>query len=251
MKRTKNLQLQRLESRTTPAGAVALLTRGLPGTASATAGGESLVQPPNDVTGTGYQGNHRQGSDDGRFLAFTSSAANLVPGQIDTNAGEDVFLFDSLTQTTTLVSRSHDAPLRAANGGGIGPAVSADGRFVAFQSAASDFVPGYVSGESGGYDVYLFDRLNHSVTLVSRDHAVPNRGANSHTYALALSADGRYVTYNSPATNLIAGLQQVFGNSGPTPWGELYLFDRVTQSTELISHPPGLPTTTGEQGTGP
>ena len=97
-----------------------------------TAGGESTLnqdaggQPCCSVSG------------DGRYVVFVSDASNLVPGQADANDARDVFLRDLNLGTTTLVSHSTGSPLRAGNGESFYPTVSADGRYVAFQSAATD-----------------------------------------------------------------------------------------------------------------
>ena len=94
------------------------------------------------VASDGAQGNGDSGgpaiSADGRFVAFYSSASNLVPG--DTNGVEDVFVHDRLTGQTTRVSVASDG----AQGNDLSwqPSISADGRFVAFASRASNLVPG-------------------------------------------------------------------------------------------------------------
>src|SRR4028119_1491045 len=76
-------------------------------------------------------------SADGRFVAFSSGASNLVPG--DTNNRNDIFVRDTLTNTTTRVSV--DSAGNQANSNSERPSISADGRFVAFDSNASNLVP--------------------------------------------------------------------------------------------------------------
>src|SRR5262249_40939838 len=98
-------------------------------------------------------------SDDGRFTVFTSAAANLVMGSSDSNAGSDVFLYDRLSGTTTIVSHALGAPMQTGNGVSVGGVISGDGRFVAFSSTSSDIVPGDVNAQS---DVFLFDRTTGS-----------------------------------------------------------------------------------------
>ena len=131
-------------------------------------------------------------SGDGRFVAFQSVATNLVPG--DTNGAQDVFVHDRLTGVTTRASvASHSG--RQADGASNGPAISADGRFVAFVSGASNLVPGGVPG------VYVHDLLKGGTELVSVDSAgVPGNGFDAPP---ALSTDGRFVTFGSFATNLV------------------------------------------------
>src|SRR4028118_1373396 len=87
--------------------------------------------------GNSFSGNHSI-SADGRFVAFSSGASNLVPG--DNNNTGDIFVRDRLTNTTTLVSV--DSAGNQANSDSRDPSISADGRFVAFESDASNIVPG-------------------------------------------------------------------------------------------------------------
>ena len=91
-------------------------------------------------------------SADGRFVAFSSDATNLVPG--DTNGAADVFVRDRQTGTTRAGERRAQAAPRAM-GPATSPAISADGRFVAFSSAATNLVPGDTNGT---HDVFVRDR---------------------------------------------------------------------------------------------
>jgi Tol biopolymer transport system component len=107
-------------------------------------------------------------SRDGRAVAFVSSAANLVAG--DRNRLPDVFVRDVDRQTTALVSRG--ASGGTANGASRGPALSADGRFVAFQSEASDLIcarrcPEALDDLNLLYDVFLFERETRRTTQMS------------------------------------------------------------------------------------
>jgi Tol biopolymer transport system component len=133
-------------------------------------------------------------SGDGRYVAFASDATNLVPG--DRNRSADVFLFDTLTGSTVLVSRN--AKGNAANGVSSLPAISSDGMVVAFQSDASDLVCAKCKGAVEDInllpDVFLFDRTTAVVTRVSGDRTgawmAPSVGP-------ALDARGRVVTFTS------------------------------------------------------
>lgn len=101
---------------------------------------------------------------DGRFVAFGSYASNLVPG--DTNNYQDVFVRDRQSHTTERVSVSSDGSQgypRTMNNVGMYPAISADGRFVAFSSMA-DLVGGL---EYQGPDIFLRDRLTQTTELIS------------------------------------------------------------------------------------
>jgi Tol biopolymer transport system component len=136
-------------------------------------------------------------SADGRHVAFESPASNLVPG--DTNGAWDVFVHDRATGTTGRVSTASDGV--QANDASYAPAISADGRHVAFWSAASNLVPGDTNGGNGGYDVFVHDRAVGTTDRVS----VASDGAegNISSYTPAISADGRHVAFESYASNLV------------------------------------------------
>lgn len=135
-------------------------------------------------------------SGDGRFVAFPSMASNLVPG--DTNRVVDIFVHDRQTGATTRVSIG----LSGANPGAVSsaPAVSSDGRYVAFRSEAANLVTGDTNGAA---DIFVFDRVASQTTRVSV--ATGGAQANGESDLPALSADGRYVAFDSYATNLVAG----------------------------------------------
>jgi hypothetical protein len=102
-------------------------------------------------------------SDDGRIVAFLSSASNLVPGQIPgTPSKLNVFVHDRVTRQTELLSRSASSPLRGSNDHALEPTLSPDGRFVAFLSLATDIAAG-----STGRDFYLADRQLHTLERVA------------------------------------------------------------------------------------
>ncbi|MCX6020632.1 MAG: hypothetical protein NTZ05_02675, partial [Chloroflexi bacterium] len=170
-------------------------------------------------------------SADGRFVAFTSEADNLVTG--DANGRADVFLRDLTTNETKLISASQGG--QPGNLGSLLPAVSADGRFVAFTSAASDLVSGDTNGK---VDVFLRDRTNNLTTRVS----VGSDGAQGNNHALfsAISADGRFVAFASDASNLVPG-----DTNAAT---DVFLFDRTTSQTMLVSAAPGGTPASGISG---
>jgi len=185
-----------------------------------TAGGDSSLGPGSAL------------SRDGRYVVFVSDAANLVPGQVDANPGLDVFLKDLSTGETVLVSHSVSSPLQAGNAISSNPSVSADGRYVAFESKASDLAAG-VFDAGPGNDVFLFDRTTGAVSLVS--HLAWNSAlvATGESVASAISADGRFVAYVSTATDLCLG--QIDVASGP----DVFLFDRFSDTNVLVSHAAG------------
>ncbi|MGI8685925.1 MAG: hypothetical protein ACR2MO_12715, partial [Acidimicrobiales bacterium] len=94
---------------------------------------------------------------DGAFVAFHSSATNLVAGQSDANNDTDLFLFERATGAVTLVSHIPASATTTANAYSFSPSISGDGAFVAFTSAASNLVGGQ-SDANGAGDVFLFRR---------------------------------------------------------------------------------------------
>ncbi|WP_436528158.1 hypothetical protein [Actinoplanes sp. HUAS TT8] len=150
------------------------------------------------VAGDGGQANHLSRSpaisDDGRYVAFESFAGNLVPG--DTNGFSDVFLRDRRTGQTTLVSRTRAGT--PGQGNAFAPSISADGRLIAFMSDA----PGLVAGDDDALvGVFVRDRLAGRTTPASV--AASGGPADDHANSASISADGRYVVFSSPATDLV------------------------------------------------
>lgn len=157
----------------------------------------SITRVSTDSAGAeGNQSSHDPSlSPDGRYVAFFSSASNLVPG--DGNGEPDVFLKDTATVAITRVST--DSYGAEGNGRSYDPSLSADGRYVAFFSYASNLV----SGDSNiRYDVYLKDVQTGATTRVSTDSA--GAEGNSESLFPSISADGRYVAFDS-ASSLVPG----------------------------------------------
>ena len=142
-------------------------------------------------------------STNGRFALFESSASNLVPG--DTNGTSDVFVRDILSNTTLLVSAGTNGGV--GNACSQGSAMSADGRYVAFLSGASNLVP----GDSNNIpDAFVRDLSSGVTTLVSA-------GARANgplggligiptDSAPGITPDGGFVVFHSAATGLVAGV---------------------------------------------
>jgi Tol biopolymer transport system component len=135
-------------------------------------------------------------SANGRFVAFHSLATNLVPN--DTNGTVDIFVRDLVDGTTERVSV--DPAGNEAHGDSLYASISGDGRFVAFQSQAADLVAGDVNGFQ---DVFVRDRQTGTTVLASVD-AAGNQGDGNSQVAW-ISFDGRFVAFDSQATNLVAG----------------------------------------------
>ncbi len=134
-------------------------------------------------------------SGDGRLVAFQSRASNLVTG--DTNAVSDVFVHDRFTGTTTRVSVAGTGA--QGNGASAQPAISEDGRYVAFASTASNLVPGDTNGVM---DVFVHDRVNKTTTRASV--SVAGAQANNASSNPSIARFGGKVAFQSSASNLVA-----------------------------------------------
>jgi Tol biopolymer transport system component len=184
-------------------------------------------------------------SADGRYAVFVSGAADLIPGVVDTNASQDVFLYDRVLKKTTLVSRSAASPAHAANAGSGFPSLSADGRHVLYQSDATDVVPGQIDDTPGGSanysDLFLYDRVTGTTTLVSHSATSAVTATDQVQYAL-ISADGSTIAFVSEARDLVPGQEN---RRYPD---DVFLYDRASGAVTLLSHSDGFPATVGDDG---
>jgi Tol biopolymer transport system component len=147
----------------------------------------------------------------GRYVAFTSIASNLVRG--DTNKLPDVFVRDILTGKTTRVSvtsAGRQGTGKRYSNGSNAPAISSDGRYVAFHSDMTNLVRGDTNRV---FDIFVHDRVTGKTQRVSVSST--GRQANAESGGgESFSADGRYVAFSSLATNLVAhdrnGITDVF-----------------------------------------
>ena len=170
------------------------------------------------LNSAGVQGNggsyYPSLSADGHLVAFMADASNLVAG--DTNGASDVFIRNCLTHQTTRVS------VDSVGAQGVGesfyPNLSADGRWVVFESEASNLV---VGDTNGTLDIFVHDRLSHETTRVS----VRSNGAqgNGFSYSSSLSADGHFVAFTSEASNLVGG--------DTNDVADIFVHDRLTHQT--------------------
>jgi Tol biopolymer transport system component len=135
-------------------------------------------------------------SDDGRIVVFDSAASDLVPG--DRNNKRDVFLRDRQAGTTARVSVARGGG--DADGDSHVTSLSPDGRFVLFDSDASDLVPGDTNGAG---DVFLYDRQTRAIQRVSISSA--GRQGNGSSAGGVISADKKVIAFRSSATNLVKG----------------------------------------------
>lgn len=181
---------------------------------------------------TGVQGNSASSapslSADGRYVAFESTASNLVVG--DTNGARDIFVHDRQTGGTERVSESSAGG--QGNNASLRPSISANGRFVAFASEASNLV----SGDTNGWrDVFVHDRATGQTARVSISSS--GEQANGLSDAPCVSENGRYVAFGSGAANLVPADTNGFA--------DVFVHDRQNGQTERVSV-----STSGSQGNG-
>ena len=161
-------------------------------------------------------------STNGRFVLLESSASNLIPN--DTNGASDVFVRDRESGTTLLVSRAISGG--CGNGASYAPAMTPDGRYVVFASAATDLVPDDTNGIP---DIYVRDLNLGTTTLVSVGAQATAAGPPdwiSDSESPEITPDGRYVLFRSTATNLVAGV---------TNSNDIYVRDLETSTTYWVS----------------
>ena len=118
----------------------------------------------------------------------------------DTNGVRDVFVRDTVAGATARVSVD-SAGAQALGGDSITSAISADGRHVAFDSFATSLVADDINAKS---DVFVHDRMTGATTRVSLDSAGA-QALGGDSFTSAISADGRYVAFESEATTLVTG----------------------------------------------
>ncbi|MBF2076368.1 MAG: PD40 domain-containing protein [Synechococcales cyanobacterium C42_A2020_086] len=159
-------------------------------------------------------------STDGRFIVFSSDATNLVPG--DTNGETDLFRRDTIAGTTIRVSLDSNGNQVPAGSNDVlyRHSLSADGRFVAFQSNAQ--LAGVPTPHK---DIFVRDVVAGTTTIVSVNSS--GQQANLDSFAPSISADGRFVAFDSLASNLVAG--DTFNSS------DVFVHDRLTGTTTLVS----------------
>jgi len=164
-------------------------------------------------------------SADGSLVAFQSNASDLVPG--DTNNFTDVFVRDRINATTTRVSVASNGA--QANNTGMFPAISGDGRYVAFSSGATNLDPGATSGFG---EVYVRDLTTGNTSRVSRTPTGGEPDSSSGGDAVSISRDGRYVAFTSSATNLVPG-----GTPGQSDFSprRVYVYDTKADKTVLVA----------------
>ncbi|MFZ1428318.1 MAG: hypothetical protein WAS21_16275 [Geminicoccaceae bacterium] len=178
---------------------------------------ERISQTPSGTAGNDWSGSHSI-SADGRFVVFYSYASNLVAG--DTNHKSDVFVRDRKTGTTQRINLGRDGA--QGNGRSFSGPISADGRFVAFSSGASNLVPG---DTNGSFDAFVHDRKSGTIRRVSL--GLGGVQGNGHSTSQAMSPDGRFIVLWSEASNLVPG--------DTNNEADIFVLDRKLGTTERVS----------------
>jgi hypothetical protein len=159
-------------------------------------------------------------SANGHVAAFGSTASNLVPG--DTNGLADLFTHDQVTGRTARITVSSSGAQATGGGKSRVLGLSADGRFVVFESNATNLVPNDTNKFS---DVFVRDRKMLLTERVNVSSTGVQANRESHTLG-GISSDGRFVAFSSTATSL------VLGGGGD---GDAFVRDRLLGKTELVS----------------
>lgn len=191
-----------------PANTTQVYVRDFPsGTTTLESSGAATVGLPSTLPALSF---------DGRYVVFVT-AAHLDPLDAD-NGNPDVFLRDRAPGGTTVA-----ASLSGNAAGGVpsgGPSISADGRWVGFNSLDDQIVPGDVGGKT---DVFLYDRDTKAVLIVSRNDA--DAQADQPSFGPSVSCDGHNVLFNSNATNLFPSANA---------FNQLYVRDVTTNGAPVL-----------------
>jgi len=177
----------------------------------------SALNPALITTGNDWSG-FPSISADGRWIAFASNADNLIEG--DTNFVADIFVYDRVTLQFERVSVSSEGV--EANAISTRPAISADGRFVAFESLADNLVFGDINFLS---DIFVHDRLLGTTERVSVD--ANGFGGDGWSEQASISADGHYVAFISAASNLLP--------NDTNEMRDAFLHNRLSGYTQRVS----------------
>jgi len=197
-------------------------------------------------------------SADGRYVVFDSDACDLIPGDCvvtgDTNNARDIFVRDRLLGTTKRMSVGPNGEQGNATAcfgttfGSSSPSISADGRYVAFTSAASNFVPGDTNSACDAFvrdrdadGNGIFDEPQSGATTVTRVTLGPGGvQGNGDSGLPAISADGRIVVFASAATNLVPNDTNLFCDNDyngtfTENCADIFAYDTTTGITTRLS----------------
>ncbi len=157
------------------------------------------------------------------LVAFTSNAENLVSS--DTNGFADIFLVTVTPQSATTISRSIRIVSKGSaqsDGDSDRASLSADGRFIVFQSQATNLIPGTTTS---GTQIFLFEIATGSISLISKTAA--GAAGNDDSGNASISYSGRYISYATVATDIVPG-----GAPGVL---QIIRFDRQTGESKLLN----------------
>jgi len=178
-----------------------------------------LSATPNGTPADGTS-KHPSMSADGRFVAFSSAATNLVP---QASSGDDnIFVLDRQTGAFELISVSPEGD--EGNGWSLSPTISADGRYVCFASVATNLVQGDTNGAA---DVFVRDRQTDTMVRMSVSSA--GEQANASALRPHMSANGRFVTWDTTADNL--------SDVAPNSLLKVFVRDRDANETGVFDQP--------------
>ncbi|MDQ5922491.1 MAG: hypothetical protein QG644_199, partial [Patescibacteria group bacterium] len=159
-------------------------------------------------------------SQDGRYIIFNNNGSNLL--SYDTNGANDLFIRDTLLDTTEWAIEFEDSDSTGLNGHSYAPRITEDNKYVVFYSEASNII----TNDNNSYgDVFVFNRLTREYELVSV--ATDGTQGNNTSYDPVISDDGRYVAFASNATNLVPGDTNALS--------DIFLRDLTNNTTTRIS----------------
>lgn len=161
-------------------------------------------------------------SDDGRYVVFATEADNLLP-VTDGNGTYDIYWYDTQEDDLRLVSATNSSNTAAGNGESTEPSVSNDGRYVVFQSSATDLISN--PEDSSTTDIYMRDIQTNTTVRITETASAEQ--ANGDSQFPMVSGNGQYIVFTSGATDLTTG--------DTNERDDIYLYDIGADSYEIIS----------------
>ena len=177
-------------------------------------------------------------STNGRYVVFESNADNLVPD--DTNNRTDIFVRDLIEGTTRRVSVAGDGFDTEANDNSYNASISANGRYVFFESFADNLISGDTNNSS---DIFVRDLINGTTERVSVTNDPEESQGNGSSFTSSISADGRYVAFNSYADNFVLedesyyGALDIFLRDRGSAFSDSIINDEVVNEPDVVDRP--------------
>jgi len=176
----------------------------------------------------------------GRYVAYLSLATDLVSGLTETNSVDDIYLYDRVTGTNRLVSHAAGSTTTTgtvpAGTSGSNRQMFSDSGHLVFCSEANNLVSG-VTDSNNSNDLFFYDIATDTVTLISHLASSATTTASGTCYAGLVSANGAYVVFHHNSSALMTGQTDTNNN-----W-DVFLWERASNTTRLVSHLPGSSTT--------